>query len=240
MADGFPTAARPDVILVLTRIVLVLCVFLVVERACRSSRAGGIGVPVYAAGPEFYALGAQYGYETLALAFAVAAVYLLFVSIDAAQPKRGKLFALALISIAGMVVSHHVTAWLTTGFLVVWAAGLRFIIDPSRRRVTLHQQARYMQPRTWRVHKQGLRLVTSNARGGRSSRGSLALLLWSALFWQGRGSCFSAISLPDMSARSFEAGSSGATAMPGDSKEIGSSSRTPQESERRSGKKGSS
>ena len=31
-----------------------------------------------------------------------------------------------------MVVSHHVTAWLTIGFLVVWAAGLRFIIDPPR------------------------------------------------------------------------------------------------------------
>ena len=112
------------------RIVLVLCFFLIVERACHSSRAGGIGVLVYAANPEFYSLGAQYGYQTLALAFAVAVVYLLFVSIDAAQPKRGRLFALALISIAGMVVSHHVTAWLTVGFLVVWAAGLRFIIDP--------------------------------------------------------------------------------------------------------------
>ena len=120
-------------VLVLARIVLVLCVFLIVERACHSSRAGGIGVLVYAANPEFYSLGAQYGYQTLALAFAVAVVYLLLVSIDAAQPKRGRLFALALISIAAMVVSHHVTAWLTIGFLVVWAAGLRFIVDPPAR-----------------------------------------------------------------------------------------------------------
>ena len=120
-------------VLVLARTVVVLCVFLIVERACHSSRAGGIGVLVYAANPEFYSLGAQYGYQTLALAFAVAVVYLLFVSIDAAQPKRGRLFALALISIAAMVVSHHVTAWLTIGFLVVWAAGLRFIVDPPGR-----------------------------------------------------------------------------------------------------------
>jgi hypothetical protein len=131
---GLPLLLDQMVVLVLARIVTVLCVFLVVERACHSSRAGGVGVLVYAANPEFYSLGAQYGYQTLALAFAVAVVYLLFVSIDAAQPKRGRLFALALVSIAGMVVSHHVTAWLTVGFLVVWAAGLRFIIDPPGRR----------------------------------------------------------------------------------------------------------
>jgi hypothetical protein len=127
---GLPLLLDQMVVLVLARIVLVLCVFLIVERACHSPRAGGIGALVYAANPEFYSLGAQYGYQTLALAFAVAVVYLLFVSIDAAQPKRGRLFTLALISIAGMVVSHHVTAWLTIGFLVVWAAGLRFVIDP--------------------------------------------------------------------------------------------------------------
>jgi hypothetical protein len=132
-STGLPLLLDQMVVLVLARIVTVLCVFLVVERACHSSRAGGIGVLVYAANPEFYSLGAQYGYQTLALAFAVAVVYLLFVSIDAAQPERGRLFALALISIAGLVVSHHVTAWLTVGFLVVWAAGLRFIIgSPSR------------------------------------------------------------------------------------------------------------
>jgi hypothetical protein len=130
---GLPLLLDQMVVLALTRIVVVLCVFLIVERACHSSRAGGIGVLVYAANPEFYSLGAQYGYQTLALAFAVAAVYLLFVSIDTIQPKWGGLFALALVSIAGMVVSHHVTAWLTIGFLVVWAAALRLFIDPPGR-----------------------------------------------------------------------------------------------------------
>jgi hypothetical protein len=130
---GLPLLLDQMIVLALTRIVVVLCVFLIVERACHSSRAGGIGVLVYAANPEFYSLGAQYGYQTLALAFAVAAVYLLFVSIDTTQPKWGGLFALALVSIAGMVVSHHVTAWLTIGFLVVWAAGLRLLIDPPGR-----------------------------------------------------------------------------------------------------------
>ena len=122
---GLPLLWDQVAVLVLARVVLVLCVFLLVERACGSARAGGVGVLVYAANPEFYSLGAQYGYQTLALAFAVAVVYVLFACVDVAWPARGRLFALALAAAAAMVVSHHVTAWLTIGFLVVWAAGLR-------------------------------------------------------------------------------------------------------------------
>ena len=85
---GLPLLLDQMIVLLAARVVLVLCVFLIVERACRSARAGGIGVLVYAAGPEFYSLGAQYGYQTLALTFAVAVVYLLFVSIDAPN-RRG-------------------------------------------------------------------------------------------------------------------------------------------------------
>lgn len=133
---GLPLLLDEMIVLLAARIVLVLCVFLIVERACRSSRAGGIGVLVYAAGPEFYSLGAQYGYQTIALTFSVAAVYLLFVSIDASQPKRGRLFALALVAIGAMVVSHHVTAWITIAFLLVWAAALRLVNDPPPRSIT--------------------------------------------------------------------------------------------------------
>ncbi len=126
---GLPLLLDQMAVLIAARVVLVLCVFLIVERACLSSRAGGIGVLVYAASPEFYSQGAQYGYQTLAISFAVAVVYLLFLSIDEAQPRKGRLFALALVCLAAMVVSHHVTTWLTVGFLVVWAIGLRWAAD---------------------------------------------------------------------------------------------------------------
>jgi hypothetical protein len=137
---GLPLLLDQMAVLALARVVLVLCVFLIVERACYSSRAGGIGVLVYAANPEFYSLGAQYGYQTLALTFAIAAVYLLLVSVEAIQRKRVRPLTLALVCIAGMVVSHHVTAWLTVGFLVVWAAGLRFFADPPGRPATARQK----------------------------------------------------------------------------------------------------
>jgi len=132
---GLPLVVDQLIVLAAVRVVLVLVVFLVVERACHSSRAGGIGVLVYAANPQFYGFDAQYSYETLALAFAVAVVYLLFISIDAAPPRVGRLFALALSCIGAVIVTHHVTSWLTVGFLVVWAAGL-YLTAHSRHRPT--------------------------------------------------------------------------------------------------------
>ena len=130
---GLPLVVDELVVLAAVRVVLVLVVFLVVERACHSSRAGGIGVLVYAASPQFYGFDAQYAYETIALAFAVAVVYLLFVSIDADRPKMGRSFALALGCVVAVVFSHHVTGWFTVGFLVVGSAALYLTSHPLRR-----------------------------------------------------------------------------------------------------------
>ncbi len=129
---GLPIVIDQLVVLSVIRIVLVLGVFLVVERATHSSRAGGIGVLVYAASPQFYGFDAQYAYETIALAFAVGAVYFLFFSVDAARPRMGRAFVLALGSVAAVVISHHVTGWLTIGFLVAWTAGLFLVARPVR------------------------------------------------------------------------------------------------------------
>lgn len=137
---GLPLLLDQQIVLMAARIVLVLCVFLIVERACRSSRAGGVGVLAFAASPQFYSFDAQYAYETVALAFAVAVVYLLFVSIDASRPRKGGLFALALVCIGAMVVTHHLTAWLTIGFLAVWAVGLRLTVDHLARPLPDHVQ----------------------------------------------------------------------------------------------------
>ncbi|MBV8463113.1 MAG: hypothetical protein JO368_07455, partial [Acidimicrobiales bacterium] len=129
---GLPLVIDQLIVLAAVRVVLVLGVFLVVERACHSSRAGGVAVLAYAASPQFYGFDAQYAYETIALAFAVAIVYLLFASIDTARPRMGKSFALALGCVAAVVVSHHVTGWFTVGFLVVWAVALFLSAHPRR------------------------------------------------------------------------------------------------------------
>ena len=145
---GLPLVVDQLVVLTAVRIVLVLGVFLVVERVCKSSRAGGIGVLVYAASPDFYGFDAQYAYETIALAFAVGAVYFLFVSVDDPRPKIGRSFVLALGSILAVVLSHHVTGWLTVGFLVVWFLGLLLTCFLLRRRTApLARTRRWAQTR---------------------------------------------------------------------------------------------
>ncbi len=130
---GLPLYLDELFVLAIIRIVLVLGVYLVIERVCRSPQAGGIGVLIYAASPQFYGFDAQYAYETIGLAFAVATVYLLFFTIDVPRPRVGSVFALALGSVVAVVISHHVTGWLTVGLLVAWFVGLYFTSHPFRR-----------------------------------------------------------------------------------------------------------
>ncbi len=144
---GLPVVLAQLVVVLVQRVVLVLCVFLVVERVSGgSARAAGIGVLVYAANPSFYTF-ASWDYGCLALAFAVATVHFLLSSIDErarvgtatvgsegsisiVEPSRHRFlrtrrdFMLAFASFAALVVTHHLTAWLTAGLLVVWAVGL--------------------------------------------------------------------------------------------------------------------
>ena len=131
---GLPLVIDQLIVLSIVRVVLVLGLFLIVERICRSSRAGGIGVLIYAASPQFYGFDAQYAYETIGLAFAVGAVYLVFFSVDAPKPRMGKAFILALGAVCAVVISHHVTGWLTVGFLVVWVVGMYLTTHPLRHR----------------------------------------------------------------------------------------------------------
>lgn len=120
-ATGLPLVLAELVVLLAIRIVLVLSVFLVVERVCRSSLAGGIGVLVYASNPQFFTFDGQFAYETLALALSVAAFHFLLRAIDG-SPRRSLLLSIS--AVAALVVTHHLTAWLTTAFFVVFALGL--------------------------------------------------------------------------------------------------------------------
>jgi hypothetical protein len=128
---GLPLQVDQVIVLTAVRVLLVLSVFLVVERACGSSRAGGVGALVYMSNPQFYGFDSIYAYETMGLALGAAAVYLLFASVDRPRPGMGQMFGLALCTIAALVVTHHLTSWLTVGFVVVWAISLEI---PARRR----------------------------------------------------------------------------------------------------------
>lgn len=124
------------------RLVLVLALFLFLERLTGSSRAAGIGIAIYACNPSFLYFDVQFGYESLALMSAGA---LLLASqrwagmrrFDLAPPAAGLAVVVLLLSL-GLTVTHHMTTLATLAFLALWTTlSLVFLregwIDGSRK-----------------------------------------------------------------------------------------------------------
>lgn len=106
------------------RAVLILALFLFLERLTGSSRAAGIGILVYACNPSFLYFDAQFGYESLALMLAAA---LLLASqrwsnmrrFDLSPPVLGVAAVLAVLT-CGLAVTHHMTSFALLAFLGLW------------------------------------------------------------------------------------------------------------------------
>jgi hypothetical protein len=121
---GLPAVASELLAVAASRVVLVLSIFLIVERLTRSSFAGGVAVLAYATSTQFFAFNAQFAYQTLALGLALATVHFLLVSIDRPAPKVDRNLVLAVVCVATLTVTHHVVSWLTVLWLIVWAISL--------------------------------------------------------------------------------------------------------------------
>lgn len=102
------------------RLVIMLSIFLFVEDASGSSRVAGIAAAVYMANPNFLFFDAQFKYETLALTFAALTLFLAARRQSVSGRGRDWLMGLAVIMLAATVISHHLTAYLLTSFLILW------------------------------------------------------------------------------------------------------------------------
>jgi hypothetical protein len=123
-STGLPAVASELLVVAASRVVLVLSIFLIVERLTRSSFAGGIAVLAYATSTQFFAFNAQFAYQTLALGLALATVHFLLVAIDRPAPKVDRNLVLAVVCVATLTITHHVVSWLTVLWLIVWAISL--------------------------------------------------------------------------------------------------------------------
>ncbi len=190
------------IVLGVTRIVMMLALFLFVEQVSRSAHVAGLAALLYAAHANFLFWSAQYSYESLALPLAVFVLYMAARRADTVlRGQRIGLTIAAVLAIEAVVLTHHLTSYFLAVFLLVWALMVRFhihILLQTAVRDLVHWYAgettlgrlmhsyrqhavdgiRAARERGWRAN---LRAAVEN-RGG---PGDLALIaLGSTLFWQ--------------------------------------------------------
>ena len=121
---GLPLVASQLLVLVVSRILLVLGIFLIIERLSGSAHVAGIGVLIYAASPQFYVFNSGFAYQTLALPLALGVIFLLLRGLGSEGAGLGQRFGLCLGCLAALTITHHVVSWITVGLLIVWAIAL--------------------------------------------------------------------------------------------------------------------
>lgn len=102
------------------RLMLAPALFLIFERAGRSSFLAGIATAVYMCNPSFLFFDAQFAYESLALPMAILLLAVALRREGTTGPARRRLTIVALILILGVVVTHHMTAFAMLAFLMGW------------------------------------------------------------------------------------------------------------------------
>lgn len=126
---GLPLMACQVVVVLVSRITLTVTLFLLAQRITRSARAAGVTVLLYAASAQFYFFNAQFSYQTMALALLVASLWLLARACDA-EREAGRWLTAVGACLAALVVTHHLTSWLTMAGL--WALALLFRLGHDR------------------------------------------------------------------------------------------------------------
>jgi hypothetical protein len=117
---GIPTMAAAFLVVIASRLVLVTVLCDATEQMTGSARAGGLAVAVYAFSSQFVFFNSQFAYQTMALPLALAAVS--FIARARGSDNPVPLLGGATVCLLAVAVTHHVTSFITAGFLALWAA----------------------------------------------------------------------------------------------------------------------
>jgi len=115
--SGLSVVTSGMIVIGVGRLLLMLSVFLLLERLTGSPRAAGIGCLIYAGNANFLYWSAQFAYESLALPLALAVAYLLLRRSDGTKRE----LVPALLVAAMVVITHHLTAYALFALLVAWS-----------------------------------------------------------------------------------------------------------------------
>lgn len=114
------------IVIGIARAILMLAIFLFIERVTNSARCAGVAAAIYACNPSFLYFDSQFGYESLALPIAgglLLATLLWTGEIqDGRRRRRVDLLAALTVLICTLTVTHHMTSYAMLAFLLVWVA----------------------------------------------------------------------------------------------------------------------
>ena len=116
---GVPIFLAGIAVAAVARLLLMLALFLFAEEVTASQRIAGVAAAVYATNPNFLFFGAQWAYETVALAL-VAALLWLAVRRWQHSDERRRLSIVAFGVVGAIVITHHVSGIALAGFLLLW------------------------------------------------------------------------------------------------------------------------
>jgi hypothetical protein len=116
------------IVIGVARLLIVLALFLLVERLLGSARAGGLAVAVYAANSNFVFFSAQFSYESLALPLLVVALFAYGEWREAPNRSSRVLYAVAVLVLTfAVVTTHHLTSYALAATFVVIAIAYRLV-----------------------------------------------------------------------------------------------------------------
>ncbi|MBX0326318.1 hypothetical protein K2Z83_01245 [Oscillochloris sp. ZM17-4] len=118
--SGLPIYPTALIIIGAARLLATVSAFLIHERISGSARVAGVASLIYCSYPNFVYWSAQFGYESLALPLATAALFMILMG-EPIQARWRWPWMLALMTIGAVVVSHHVTSYVMTTLLILLA-----------------------------------------------------------------------------------------------------------------------
>src|ERR1700743_2053093 len=125
-ATGFSVFEAGLVVAGVAHLLFILFLYLGFAVALRSHRIAGIAVLIYFAAPSLTSFNSMFVYETLALAFlGMCMVAALRSAIEKSAADRRRWFIIAVLSIFATTITHHITSYALTAFLILVAVASR-------------------------------------------------------------------------------------------------------------------
>ena len=136
--SGLPLYLSGLILLGSARLVMMFALFMLFERISGSSRVAGIAALIYVCNPNYLLFDAQYSYESLALPLALMAISMLVRRMVTGSLNRFGFNVAAMVLVAAIAVTHHLTAYMTIMFLGLWTftGGIQALFRQKHQRAT--------------------------------------------------------------------------------------------------------